>query len=113
MVRISAATDEGIGEAGAGGEHLDPDLARTRRRNGLFFHQFQNFGTAEPSDTDMAPRHALPVSAIAAGVTLNAAAALTGSLRGNRLRVEVNRSPSRRRMTAICVFLPFRDQSRR
>ncbi len=34
-VRISAATDESSGEAGAGGEHLDPDLTWTGVRNGL------------------------------------------------------------------------------
>jgi hypothetical protein len=78
--RISAATDEGIGEASPGGEHLDPDLARTRCRNGLLFRQFQDFGTNEPSDTDMLPRHALTVSAIVVGVMLKAAGALTGSL---------------------------------
>jgi hypothetical protein len=85
-VRISAPTDEGIGEASPGGEHLDPDLARTRCRNGLLFRQFQDFGTAEPSDTDMLPRHALTVSAIVVGVMLHAAVALTGSLRECRLR---------------------------
>ena len=95
-VRISAATDEGISEASPGREHLDPDLARTRCRNGLLFHQFQDFGTAEPSDTDMLPRHALTVSAIVVGVMLNAAGALTGSLREYRLRVDLSRSTRRR-----------------
>ena len=94
-VRISAPTDEGIGEASPGGEHLDPDLARTWCRNGLLFRQFQDFGTAEPSDTDMLPRHALTVSAIVVGVMLHAAVALTGSLRECRLR-RLTRSPRRR-----------------
>src|SRR5208337_3638206 len=79
-VRISAATDESIGEAGAGGEHLDPDLARPRRRNGLLFRQFQDFGTAEPSDADVLPRHALTVAVIVTGVMPHVAGALTGSL---------------------------------
>jgi hypothetical protein len=102
-VRISAATDEGIGEASPGGEHLDPDLAGTRCRNGLLFRQFQDFGTTEPRDTDMLPRHPLTVSAIVVGVMLNAAGALTGSSREYRLRVDLNRSPRRRRTAGICA----------
>ena len=98
----TAATDEGIGKASPGGEHLDPDLARARRRNDLLFRQFQDFGTAEPSDTDMLPRHALTVSAIVVGVMLHAAVALTGSLRECRLR-RLTRSPSRRGMTPVCA----------
>ena len=57
------------------------DLARAQRRNGLLFRQFQDFRTAEPSNTDTLPRHAPTVSAIVVGVMLNAAGALTGSLR--------------------------------
>ena len=39
----------------------------------LFPHS--DFGTAEPSDSNMLPRHALTVSAIVVGVMLHAAAA--------------------------------------
>ena len=79
-VRVSAANDEGISEAGAGGEYLDTDLARTGVRNGLLSCQFQDLGTAEPSDTDVLPRHALTVVVIVTGVMRHVAAALNGSL---------------------------------
>ena len=36
-VRVASAPNEGIGKAGAGGEHLDADLPRARVRNGRLF----------------------------------------------------------------------------
>jgi hypothetical protein len=57
-VRVAAAADEGVGEAGAGGKHLDADLAGTGHRDGLIFRELQNLGTAEPCDTDGLPCHA-------------------------------------------------------
>jgi hypothetical protein len=94
-VRVSAATDEGISEAGAGGEYLDTDLARTGVRNSLLSCQFQDLGTAEPSDTDVLPRHALTVVVIVTGVMRHVAAALNGSLRECCIRLDLTRSPSR------------------
>jgi hypothetical protein len=110
-VRISAATDEGISEAGAGGEHLDPDLARTGVRNGLSFCQFQDLGAAELSDTDVLPRHALTVAVIVTGVMPHVAASLSSRREGRRpVRL-------RNRQRAACgrslAFLTFRDSGRR
>ena len=56
-VWIAAAPDQGIGKAGAGGNHLDANLARAGVGNGRLFREFQDLGAAEPGDTDMLPRH--------------------------------------------------------
>ena len=49
--------------------------------NGPLSCQFQDLGTAELSDTDVLPRHALTVVVIVTGVMRHVAAALNGSLR--------------------------------
>ena len=69
--------------------------SEARRRNGLFFHQFQDFGTAEPSDADVSPGHALTVSAIVLGVMLERGRGTRRKLARNRRRVTLNRSPRR------------------
>jgi hypothetical protein len=56
-IRVAASADEAIGEAGSSGEHLDADLARAGVGDIGMFSEFQDLGTAEPSDTDVLPRH--------------------------------------------------------
>ena len=51
-VWVAAASDEGIGEAGAGGEHFDAHLAGAGVGDGRLFRQFQDLGAAEPGDTE-------------------------------------------------------------
>jgi len=48
--------------------------------SGTVFRQFRDFGTAEPSNTDMLPRHALTVPVNSAGVMLHVAVALSGRI---------------------------------
>ena len=54
-VRVASAPNEGIGKAGAGGEHLDTDLAGAGIGDGLLFRQFQDLWAAEPGDTNVLP----------------------------------------------------------
>ena len=61
-VRVASAPNEGIGEAGAGGEHLDADLAGAGVGDGRLFRQFQDLGAAEPGDTDVLPSHAMTIA---------------------------------------------------
>ena len=49
-VRIATAPDHRVGEAGAGGAHLDADLARTGIGDVPLIHQFQDLGAAELRD---------------------------------------------------------------
>jgi hypothetical protein len=46
-IRVAAAPDKAIREAGAGSDHLDADFPRARLGNGDLFHQFQHLGTTE------------------------------------------------------------------
>ncbi len=55
------------GVAGACGEYLDADLARTGIGDGLLFGQFQDLWAAEPGDTDILPSHTLIIAPIASG----------------------------------------------
>jgi hypothetical protein len=56
-IRVAAASNEGIGEPGAGGEDFNADLARARLGDARLFGQFENLRAAEPSDANMLPRH--------------------------------------------------------
>jgi hypothetical protein len=56
-VRITAASNHGIGEAGAGGEYLDANLPRAGIGDGRLLRHLQDFGTAKPRDTNVLPRH--------------------------------------------------------
>jgi hypothetical protein len=56
-IRVSAASNEGIGEPGAGGEDFNADLARARFGDARLFGQFEDLRAAEPSDANMLPRH--------------------------------------------------------
>src|ERR1700730_3346137 len=56
-VRIAAATNHGIGKAGAGGEYLDANLPRGRFGDSRLLRHLQDFGTAEPRDAEVLPRH--------------------------------------------------------
>ena len=61
-VGIAGTPDERISEARAGRQHLDADLARVRIGNCRLLHQFQDFGAAEPSDTDVLPYHTVSIA---------------------------------------------------
>ena len=63
-IGIAAASDEGIGETGAGSEHLDADLAWTGVGNSLLFRQLQDLRAAEASDTNVLPCHAANIATV-------------------------------------------------
>ena len=56
-VRIAPAPDHRVGEASAGGEHLNADLAGAGIGNVGLVGQFQDLGATKPGDTDILPRH--------------------------------------------------------
>ena len=84
-VRVAAAPDEGIGEAGASSEHLDADLAGAGVGDGRLFRQFQDLGAAEPSDTDVLPRHAANIAMGSPFVALHVRCGQTGRSYGTAL----------------------------
>src|ERR1700723_579210 len=62
-VRIAAAPNHGIGKAGAGGEYLDANLPRRRFGDSRLLRHLQDFGTAEPRDAEVLPRHSHSIDA--------------------------------------------------
>src|SRR5450631_4285708 len=62
-VRITAAPNHGIGEAGAGGEYLDANLPRTGIGDGRLLRHLQDCGTAKPRNAQVLPRHYVSIGA--------------------------------------------------
>ena len=61
-IGIAAHADEGVGEARAGGQHLDADLARAGLGKDRFFDELQDLGPAESINANAPPGHEPPSS---------------------------------------------------
>src|SRR5450631_3374808 len=83
-VRITAAPNHGIGEAGAGGEYLYANLPRAGIGDGRLLRHLQDFRTAKPRNAQVLPRHYTSISACSVRVERHARTAPPTTVYANR-----------------------------
>src|ERR1017187_4538067 len=110
-VRITAAPNHGIGEAGAGGEYLDANLPRAGIGDSRLLRHLQDFGTAKPRDAQVLPRHYASISACSVCVERHARTAPPSTVWANRSGVCA--LPNKNELTCISAaphrpaFVPY------